>query len=205
MSDQTELNCLIVDNLPDLEAALHQADTVIEPMLAAEVERVVADFLRQHGWVGAMDGFDSLWLAPPEWRDPDGGDDDVICHFELDVVPQAARDSDWLWLSTLTGAGLTTAGFYWRSEAVRPAQLAKLVAAQPETIERLQQAGFVYDAANKRALYLPVLVDRAQLVAGLRAGNVDEAVEVFATAFDAAAAAVSLFKPLLAALAGEEE
>lgn len=203
MPEQAEFNCLVVTNLADLEAASHHVESVIEPMLEAEVSRAFADFIKRHGWGGEFDALDSFWFAPPAWGDPDGNEGDYVCHFEVDWAPRSGED--YFWLSALTGAGQTTAGLYWTSESMRPAQLAKLIAAHPAIVEKLQSRGFVYDIGDKHALYLPIALDREQLLAGLRDDNLEDAADIFATVFEAAAGAQPLFAPLVDALTAADE
>lgn len=198
MSEQAEINCLVVANLADLEAAQRQIDDVITPMLEEAVERIFADFIKKRGWTGVFKTLDEFWLAPPEWADADGDEGDCVCHFEIDWVPRS--EEDYHWLSALTGAGQASVGLYWSSDALRPAALGKLVAANRDAVAKIQSRGFAYDVGNRHALYVPVKVDRDRLLAGLREGDVAEAAEVFADALDTALSAAPLFQPLVDAL-----
>ena len=201
MSDQAALNSIVTENLADLEAANRQIEEVVTPMIQHALLQLVAEFLDANThWTGEAEHVDDLWFAPQAWGDAEGGEHEYVAYFKLRGTAGRESGNDAFWLSALVGAGARKLGLFVVSDRLDDVPLGKLVAADAELIQRLQQVGFVYDIAQRRALYLPLTLDREQLVADLRADELDAALNPIRTALEAVKGSVSLLEPLVATI-----
>lgn len=198
MSDQAALNSIVIENLVDLEAATRQIEDVITPMVQDELLQLAADFLDGHpDWTGEADEVADVWFAPNAWRDAAGGEHEYLLYFKLRAT--AARDAsrDAFWLSGLVAGGARKLGLFIVSDRLGDVPLGKLFAADTVLVQKLQGNGFVYDVADRRALYLALTLDREQLVSDLRADDLDAALEPIRRALTAVVASVTLLEPLV--------
>jgi hypothetical protein len=202
MADQTELNCLLIDNLADLEAAGHQIDEHLTPMIVNVATDLVANVMHEAGWTGEYDDLDNFWFASPDWRELEAGSNDYLCHFAY--RPTSHSREDWFDLSALLGVGRAAAGFYLdrRYLGGRSAAWSRLLAAEKDTVATLERVGLLYDH-QARTFFVPVALDRAALIASLSRGAIEDALAPFGNAAQIAIAAAPLLAPIIDALRQE--
>jgi hypothetical protein len=200
MSDQPELDSLIVSHLADLEDALVRLEEFVEPRLGGGVNDILERFMSRTGWPGKADWSENhLWVAPTSWRTEEGSSrDDFGAYFEFEIIPGQDEAEDYYSITSLAGVGSATYGLRWNQNQLNKTQWKKFIQAQTERLDNLRKKGFHFDARSKRIHY-PVRVDHARLVEAFREDSFDEALAPLVAALEAALASEAAFEELLGA------
>jgi hypothetical protein len=110
-ADERKAGAIILKDIALFNKAAVFFETQIDPLIRSEIEQVVADWLKAHGWGGKSDitksrGFDYLWVAPPHWQ---AEKDDWCAWFSFSR--RADIDSRSYEIADLFGAGESEGGF----------------------------------------------------------------------------------------------
>ncbi|MER8784360.1 hypothetical protein [Mesorhizobium sp. M0244] len=191
MTDNAELDGLIVENLLDLDAAAKRIEVIGENIWESIIEHL-DDWAKKQGWKGAFER-DNPWTAPQEWFlegqpeawfYPDKGPDDT---------GEGIGQEPYFWLSRYLGVagGQLCLWFGQDSTGTRKWKpLAKDHArVLAETDFHLSDSGNFYTVCN---------LDSKAVAAAIADGRLEEAMTPLLEALERADKAKTLFSTLLA-------
>jgi hypothetical protein len=196
-------NALIIRHIADLDAAVRQLEEHIVPLLEKTIKDIVQEWAEKNSWV--LDWSDwnikDPFIYPPEWqRMGEAGEKPrYMAQFKFS---QKASNFDALggesyWTAMLCGFG-GSVGFWWdfdRAELGLNKKRAKAVLA--EFVEKLQQAGFIYDEADNQ-FFIPFEIKPEILAQAIEEDAPEEALApLINAALDRCRAAKTMFEKIL--------
>jgi len=195
------LNALIVSNIRDLDAAAYHLTNSLQPEIARALDEVADPLRTEAGWDGEADwNNDGIWLAPMDWRSPDGdGPEDHMCTFWLTHDFDELEQQDTFWLTELVGEGRAKLGFCWSRENVNKPRWRKELAKNSALIEEARKLGFSYFEKSGQ-FFLPVTISAAELARAVAEEAPEQALKPFEDALRKLIAVKPFFDRLLAAV-----
>lgn len=174
MSQNIELDALILRNLGDLDGAARRIEALSDVIWRGLGEPVQA-WAARHGWVTQMevDG----WAAPETWRDPEADDDDgFAAHFAFAYAGGDSGDhrsgEDYFELTRLFAAGHGRYGLRFEQGLRKPAKWKAFRSNRPDLVQAVAE---VLPIDAKGAFFLSFKLNVEAVVLAMQEDDYSEA------------------------------
>jgi hypothetical protein len=199
-----KLDALVTRNIADLEAAILHVTHGTDMRLFKLMLSILQQSIDAAQWHVQLDDEDELWAAPRTWLVAGTKPVQARGWFEFFELYEDDSSEAQTWLGALTGAtGVPKAALYFDQDQLGKQDWKKLVRANPERRETLDEIGFRYSNSDGD-FYFPITVDADELAKGFEDGSPEQALEPWRLAIAAMVRAAPVFETLAAGVAGEE-
>lgn len=190
MTDTSELDRLLIDNLKDLDDAAKRIEA-LGNRLWREICSACEEWIGAHGWKGEF-GSDEPWFAPTEWFDKDEPEGWFYLDFGPDDAGDGTGSTPYFWLSRYLGSGGGQLCLWLGQEALGARKWKPLAR---EFAHLLSPFGFhLSDSGN---FYANCTLDSDRVAAALADNQLEQAMIPIEQVLTCAADAVPIFSKLL--------
>lgn len=161
MTDQPELDALIVRNIGDIGAAANRAKLTLDPRLWTEAGAVLKGVAAANGWLGHADGdAEEAWLSHEDWLTTEDDSEDPPFYLTMNERAEPGAPAEWTWLASFTGAwpNRGSMGLFVADDRLKPGAWKRQLRSAEDIVGDLVERGFRYDGSTGD-LYVPFLVE----------------------------------------------
>ena len=191
MTDQPNLDALVIRHIADIEGGMRHAKEVIEPRLWEEAAEIVLTRIDDSTWYGFADAEDqAIWIAKKAWLRPDASPVDADFFILLDEGASENGHGENSWLASFTGAGTdpATTVLSFSQDVLNDGPWKKLLKTHPQVVDAIIAKRFIYDV-RAGSLSIPMVIDRETLATAFEDEEFGAAFEPLAQAVDTVIAA----------------
>lgn len=201
MTDQTELDALVVRHIGDIEGAMKHAIEQVGPRLWDETADALNETIDTAVWtVAANPGEEEIWFADRAWMAPDSdpSDPEANVWFAVEERLGGGGDGEHSWLATFLAVGPNGAGMALalRQDILSASAWKKLLKANHEMVDAIVIDRLMYDSA-KSLFYVPFRIDGEKLATAFEEEDFQKAFEPLVEAARVAVASAPRLAPLL--------
>lgn len=187
MSDTSDLDRVILDNLHDLDDAAKRIEELGDSVWS-EICESVEGWASENAWKGDYD-VDDPWLTPADWC----RDEEPDAYFYVDKGPKGTAAPPTYWLSHCIGVGQGQLCLWFEQKVTGVKQWKALARSNAS---RLAEKGF--SLSDNGNFYTPCSLNAKDVAAALEGQRLETAMTPIEEALDRAASAAVLFNQILA-------
>lgn len=196
MTENDQLNALLVRNIGDIEAAVRHTADVVDKRLWEEAADQVGDILDEAWFTKLNVDETEVLFAKLSWLDPEKPDQP---NAKIWLDERLETESDFTWLAEFLAAGPKSGkvALFFDQNLITKAQWKKHLKERLDVIGKLNDNGFIYDGSDG-ALFLPVVLNRETLAKAFEKDDFTEALTPLSDALRAVVTSAELLDQLVA-------
>lgn len=183
MSQNIELDALILRNLGDLDGTTRRIEALTEVIWRGLAEPV-QEWASRQGWVAETADNAMWWIAHDRWRDPEA-DENFAAQFDFAYgegdTGEQGPDEDYFELTRLFGAGLGRMGLRFEQGLLKPGRWRAFRASRPDLVQAVAE---IAPIDGKGSCFLPFKLDVEAVVLALQEDDYSEAARPIIEALD---------------------